>query len=223
MKETHRGIPTNTSRRFERKPITKTNRFNQKTMKLPRIDDKKRWAGYPGITGISRKLSRLVPKCSMYIEPFAGTAKVYQELLKERPLKFNIAVLNDKAKFVYEWLKKELPLAIVTNDDFEEVFHTYNTKRSFFMIDQPWFPGSYDQSFSCFNRKNVKEYDLEIIKYCQKHQGKFIITTRKENARMLNSGFNNYLIQSEYIVCGYLPKVLLTTNLKLDLEVPGYD
>lgn len=219
MKESHRGIPTNTSKRHERVPITKINRFNQKTMSLPRIDDKKRWAGYPGITGISRKLALLVPECSMYVESFAGSCKTYQELLKIIPLKFNIAILNDKAKFTSEWLKREFPLAVVTNEDFSDTFQTYNTKRSFFMIDQPWFPGSYDQSYSCFNRKNIKEYDIEVLKYCEKLQGKFIITTRKENTRMLKSGFNNYLLQSEYVVCGRLPKVLLTTNLKLDLEV----
>ncbi len=56
MKESHRGIPTNTSRRFERIPLTVINRFKQKTMRLPRIDDKKY---VEEVTKLVKRLDRL--------------------------------------------------------------------------------------------------------------------------------------------------------------------
>lgn len=216
-----RGIPTTQKKKNEREPKTIINRFGQKSFSLPRIDDKKRWAGFPGNTGISRKIAKIIPlDIAFYVEPFAGTAKVYQALIilasKERKLRSYTAILNDKSKFIYKWLNRELTNdIIITNEDFVKCIKKYDSKKTFFLIDPPWFLTYYKQSFSCFDRKSVKVYDIEVIKLCKKLKGKFIITTRKENKIMLNSGFYNYLIKSEYPVSGKLPKVLLTTNMKL--------
>lgn len=215
MKEIHRGIPTITNRKHEKNPKTIHNRFKQLSLSLPRIDDKKRWAGYAGLTGISPRLAKVLPSCVSYIEPFAGTAKVYQELLKIRPLKFRRAFLNDKAVYIYEWLKINFQDAIVSNQDFTDITKIEDDKKSLMMIDQPWNRGNYDQRFSCFDRDSTYAYDKEVLRICNNLESRFIITTRKENIRMLNSGFNNYLIQSEYVVSGRYPKVLLTTNMEL--------
>ena len=104
FRETHRGIPTTRQRLHERKPKTITNRFKTLSLSLPRIDNKKRWAGFPGLTGVSRLMAKFTPVCKYYLEPFAGTAKVYQELLKLSPLKFEQAILNDNSDFIYEWM-----------------------------------------------------------------------------------------------------------------------
>ena len=220
MIETHRGIRTTTKKINELKPKTITNRLGQLSISLPRIDDKKRWAGYPGIAGIARQTARLIPKnIHFYLEPFAGTAKVYQEYRKLEP--DSVYFLIDKSKFIYRWLRenfKRFSDTLILNCDFIEAFEIdFDMKETFYLIDMPWIKSYYDQSFSCFNRKSVKEYDQEIIQICKKlKHAKFIITTRKENKTMLESGFNNYLIQSEYVVSGKYPKVLLTTNLNLD-------
>lgn len=210
-----RGIPTTQKRKHERKPRTIINRFGQKSLKLPRIDDKKRWAGYPGNTGISRKLLKHIPACLFYVEPFAGACKVFQALRMSHKNKVINCVLNDKSPFVYNWLKKEFSGVTITKTDFPNCFKIWDDKRTFFLIDPPWFLTYYKQSFSWFDRKSVKAYDIEVIKICRKLKGKFIITTRKENKIMLSSGFYNYVIKSEYPVSGKLPEVLLTTNFKL--------
>ena len=207
--EKWRGIKTSSVKVNEKIPKTIINRFNQKSLSLPRIDDKKRLAGYGGLTGISRKLSKIIPECKFYVEPFAGTAKVYQELGIS---KYQYAILNDKSKFIYEWLSKEFNLANVTNDDFIKCILEWDSKKTIFVIDQPWFKTFYDQSFSCFDRNSIKDYDNEILDLCRNIKGKFFITTRKENSRMLNSEFYNFKIESEYVVCGNYPKVLITTN-----------
>lgn len=220
FKETHRGIPTTTKKINEKKAVTIINRYGQKSPSLPRIDDLKRWAGYPGLTGISRPIIKYIPSNTYYVEPFAGAAKVYQELIKIKPAKFSFYILNDTSRFVYEWLKQEFTDPLITKLDFTEVIEQYNFKHSFFLLDWPWYMSYYNQTFSSFNRKSVKEYDLEVLKILDNIKGDFIITTRKENKRMLSSGFNNYLLQSDYPVSGKLPKVLLTTNLRLEgLEV----
>ena len=216
--ETHRGITTNPNPRFENNFKTKINRFGQKTISLPRIDDKKRWAGFPGITGISKKLAAMIPECRYFVEPFAGTAKVCQELfLQDRWLGYNIQfILNDKSKPISRWLKKEFGKysdVKITNADFKYCIKKHDSKYTVFVIDPPWFKSYYDQVFSYFDRKTTREYDREIINLCDSIKGKFFITTRKENHTMRNSGFINFTIQSEYVVSGKYPEVLITTNV----------
>lgn len=215
MKETHRGIPTTTIKKHEKIAKTIINRLGQKSISLPRIDDKKSWAGYPGIAGVAKKVAKLIPQCKYFIEPFSGTAKVYQQMLKRQDIKIEHYILNDTSSFVYNWLIKEFPDATITNEDFTSCIKRWDSPESFFLIDQPWNKSYYKQKFSSFNRKSVNAYDNEVIELCKKMQGKFIITTRKENQRMLKSGFTNKLIKSVYVVSGKYPKVLLTTNLDL--------
>ncbi len=210
MEQKWRGIKTTQKKVNELEPKTIVNRLGQKSISLPRIDDKKRWAGYPGLAGTARKIAKLIPRMDYYIEPLAGTAKVYQELT----FKPHFVILNDKSEFIHKWLKKEFKLINIWNIDFKECMHKFiDHKNVFFMIDQPWHKSYYDQDFSHFNRESIKEYDEEILDLCRNMKGKFIITTRKENNRMLNSGFKNTLIESEYVVCGKYPKVLVTTNI----------
>ena len=210
-----RGIKTTQIPKFEDDPKTIINRFGQKSISLPRIDDKKRWAGFPGITGISRKLARVIPKCRYYVEPFAGTAKVFQELPKS---KYAVAVLNDTSDFIFRWLSNEFldENVEIHKNDFTNCIAVHDAPNTVFVIDHPWNKSYFDQKFSCFDRESVKDYDKEILKLCEKLQGKFIITTRKENKRMLDSGFYNKLCKSEYVVSGKYPEVLLTSNFKID-------
>lgn len=217
-----RGIKTNPTTKNEHELVTITNRFEQKSVTLRRIDDQKRFAGYPGNTGISKKLAKLIPFCSKYVEPFAGTAKVFQELTKlwdgqGYPDKF---VLNDKSKLVTDWLKKEFRNTDVsiTTGDFRKCVLKHDSTDTVFLFDQPWFPSFYDQVFSCLDR-TIKEYDEDVLDLCRNLRGKFFITTRRENTRMRKSGFTNFFIQSEYVVMGKYPQVLITTNIpKEDLE-----
>ena len=182
------------------------------------IDDKKRFAGFPSLAGTARLIAKLIPRCSYYVEPFAGTAKVYQELVKKSYFKDSYCdpILNDRSGFIRGWLRKEFPSALVTADDFIDCVIMWDSEYSFFLFDQPWNESFYDQSFSYFNRESVADYDREILELCEKMKGKFIITTRKENKRMIDSRFPNKLIRSEYILSGRYPKVMITTNLRLD-------
>lgn len=222
-----RGIKTKQIKINELQPLTVINRFKQKTISLPRIDDKKRWAGYPGITGISRKLAKILPIFITYVEPFAGTAKVFQEVIKFDGSDWQEHyVLNDKSKFVISWLKKEFghrKNLKITCTDFISCMKKFDSRYTLFVIDPPWHKSYYDQAFSYFDRNNVKEYDAEVIELCSRLQGKFVITTRKENKIMRDGakkyGFKNHLMTSEYVVSGKYPKVLLTTNIEFTSRI----
>ena len=164
--------------------------------------------------GIARQIAEMIPECKIYCEPFAGTAKVYQELSKRVDAKYDTAVLNDTSKFVRKWLRATFSDPIVTSVDFMQCVKNLDSKNTVFVFDQPWNKSYYMQKFSSFNRESVEQYDLDVLLLCKTLKGKFIITTRKENTRMLRSGFKHLLVESEYVVSGKYPKVLVTTNIK---------
>lgn len=207
--ETHRGIKTNPNSRHESTFKIVKNRLNQFTLSLPRIDDKKRFAGYPGLTGWSKQLASLIPKCKFYVEPFAGMAKVYQELDKSKP---DYVILNDKAKPLAKILRKIFPETNVTTTDYSYCIKKYDTPKTFFLIDAPWYENYYAQGFSSFTEKKIKNYDEKILELCKSITGKFIITS-KEKKIYKDSGFVNATIQGIYAVCGNYPKLFITTNL----------
>ncbi len=221
-KKKWRGIETTARKINERKAKTITNRLGQKSISLPRIDDGKRWAGYPGLAGTAKEIASIIEKRMIqfgyYVEPFAGTAKVYQELdkLNDYGL-FYKGILNDKSPFTYKWLQEQFSNSYcdVTNDDFTECIKRYADEESvLYLIDPPWNKSFYDQKFSWFDRDNTGEYYKEILKAVEDVKGKFIITTREDNRLMLNSGYETKIIKSQYVVSGRYPKVMLTTNLE---------
>lgn len=213
IKKKWRGIETTQKKINENKAVTIINRLGQKSMSLPRIDDNKRWAGYPGLSGTARKIAKLIPFTSTYVEPFAGAAKVYQEYLKRGDWNFSKVILNDTSKFVSDWLKKEFKEVQVTSIDFAKCIKKHDSRTTIHIIDPPWTKAFYMQGFSSFNRNTVREYDEELLELCQDIRGFFIITTRKENTLMKNSEWNNKIIKSEYVVSGKYPRVMLTHNL----------
>lgn len=198
----------------EHQAKTIINRFKQKSISLPRITDDKRMRGYPGLAGTARKIAKYVPKnIDWYIEPFAGTAKVYQEL----QFKPNFVLLNDKSKFVFDWLKRDFHNINIWDLDFKQCIYKFlDNQKAFFLIDQPWHKELYFQNFSCFDRKDVKTYDEEILELCRHMKGRFIIASDRKNKRMLESGFNNKLIEGDYMVAGGLTKTLITSNMELE-------
>lgn len=218
IKKKWRGIETTQTEINEDAAVTIVNRLGQKSISLPRIDDKKRWAGYPGLAGTAKKIAKLIPSSitttrSLYVEPFAGTAKVYQELVKWNSLWNGQSVLNDTSKFVTKWLKREFPAATVTKLDFLKCIKKYDSEQTIFIIDPPWVKSYYMQKFSSFNRDTVKDYSQEIVEACKSIKGKFIITSREENIAFKKAPFRHKTIKSIYVVSGKYPKVLLTHNL----------
>lgn len=219
MKEKFRGIKTTSIPKNEDKALTIINRLGQKSMSLPRITDSKRLAGFAGLAGTARKIAKLIPNVKYYVEPLAGSAKVAQELMKRKDVKIGNIVLNDNSDFVFDWLNREFNQNIITKDDFADCVREWDTKDTLFLFDQPWFKNIHDQQYLKFNRESTTAYDKEVLDLCKKMQGKFIITTRKENTTMLNSGYRHKHIKSEYVISGKYPRVLITTNLKYEKKL----
>lgn len=210
-----RGIHTTQKKSNLKQAVTITNRLKQRSMSLPWITDDKRWAGFPGLAGTGKKIASYIPFSSKYVEPFAGSAKVYQEFLKRGDWAYDHVILNDISPYVTDWLKREFPEVKVTQEDFVKCIKHHDSKDTFFIFDIPWNKSFYDQEFSTFNRKNVREYSEELIELCKNLKARFIIASRVENTVFKKADFYHKTIKSIYVVSGNYPKVLLTSNFKL--------
>lgn len=210
-----RGIHTTQKKINELEPITITNRLKQRTISLPRIDNDKRWAGFPGLAGTAKKIANLIIYTANYVEPFAGSVKVYQEFIKRGDWSYDSVILNDLSPFVCKWLRREFPDTKVTNEDFVKCIKQHDSRNTFFMFDMPWNKAFYDQTFSMFNRDCVKDYSLELLELCKNLRGKFIVASRVENDVFRKADFYHKTIKSIYVVSGHYPKVLLTSNFKI--------
>src|SRR2546428_3172207 len=212
LRETKRGIPTTLRKKNETKAKAITNRLGQLSVSLPRIDDKKRWSGFPGLSGWAKEIAYLIPNCKRFVEPFAGACKVFQELRKRKDITIETHILNDTSEFVTDWLEKYIATdgnVIVTNYDFVVCIKEWDYEDTFLLIDFPWNKSFYQQSFSTFNRKSVNQYSHEVLDICRSFKGKFIITSRVENTILRNSEFNQKIIKSIYPLSGHYPKLLL--------------
>ena len=211
-----RGIPTNPTPRNEDKAKTIQNRLHQISFSLPRIDDKKRWAGYPGLSGISPRLAKMIPSCKTYVEALAGAARTYQEL-RRLDTKIQFFILNEKSPFILQWLRDNFhkDKTEVTELDFIECIRQYDSTETVFLFDLPWFITLYKQPFSWFDRESVKQYEIELLNELKTIQGKFFITTRIENIRMKHTSYHKYLIKTEYVVSGKYPETLVTSNIDI--------
>lgn len=204
--------------RGEERAITVLNRYGLKTFSLPRFTEDKRLFGYPGLSGTCRGIVDFINKNMHqfvhYVEPFAGSAKVYQELSKQH---YFYSTLNDKSPFIAEWLKREFDdyTVEVTCEDFVDCTRKrINDITTLYVFDAPWNKSFYNQGYSCFDRK-LKEYDEQILELCRKIKGKFIICSKKGNKRMLDSEFTSALITGDYPIFGKLPQTLITTNIEV--------
>ena len=215
VKKKWRGIATTQKKKHEVEAITIINRLGQKSITLPRIDDAKRWAGFPGLAGTAKKIAKLIPFTSKYCEAFAGSAKVYQEYLKRGDWNYEKIILNDTSPFVRKWLMREFPEVNVTSADFVKCIKKHDAKNTFFMFDIPWYKSYFDQGYASFNRKSVKEYSQELIDLCEDIKGYFIIASRVENKIFKDADFEHKTIKSIYVLSGHYPKVLLTSNFPL--------
>ena len=71
------------------------------------------FGGYPGLAFSAFQISEYIPKCKIYVEPFAGLGRTVES-------KHDRVILNDKSDYAVNYLKSHFPFAEITQEDFEE-------------------------------------------------------------------------------------------------------
>lgn len=162
--------------------------------------------GYAGLTHTALMISEYIPKCDIYIEPFAGLGRV------ARHVKSKEMYLNDKSKYAYKYLKSHLS-AHISNADFEVMFNL-DSENTVFLIDPPWSKTEYEKG--CRNRafcdRTPKEYYDKIFEWLPHLKGQWFLCGDKNNSRLKDWKYNHKLFKSRKKIMGGNISTLVMSN-----------
>lgn len=163
--------------------------------------------GYAGLVHTALAISEYIPKCKIYVEPFAGLGRTAKHAQAEQ------IILNDKSDYAFNYLSKHFN-AQTTNLDFEEMFRLYDSKDTVFLIDPPWSKEEYEKG--CRNRafcdRTPKEYYDKIFEWLPKLKGDWFVCGKKDNSRLKDKRWNHQLFRSKRKIMGGNISTLVMSN-----------
>lgn len=170
--------------------------------------------GYAGLHHTAEKISKYIPECKRYVEPFAGLGRLHKFI------KADEIFYNDMSDFAYNYLKKNYKDATVTQQDFTEMFK-HDSKDTFFLIDPVWRSEHYSKNTLTFMDRKPYEYYKKIFEIIPKLQGNWIVCgvadERQTRGYMSNHNFSKKIIESDgNVIFGKKAKTLLVSNLELN-------
>lgn len=162
--------------------------------------------GYPGLTHTSKEICEYIPKCVLFVEPFAGLGRISKRVKSER------YVLNDLSNFAIEYLKKHFKHEI-TQLDYLECIKNCDSEDTFFFIDPPWYDEVYDINPLTSYTIPCKEIYSTLKEILPKIKGNWIIAGAV-NSYLLKWDYNHKEIKSKKnYLFGHKARTYLVSNL----------
>ena len=175
-------------------------------------------SGYGGLTYLAKDISQIIPRCKIYVEPFAGLGRIAKLVNSDK------MILNDLSEYCVNFLTVNFPDAVITKEDFIDCIKRWDSEDTFFFIDPPWSKRIYqNHKESCFTMPDVKSYYIHLFYWLPQLKGKWIITS--DNAEMESkkalskSGYANRILRAKDgspRFYGHLPVVRLCSNFTLN-------
>jgi len=163
--------------------------------------------GYPGLVHTALMISEYIPKCQIYVEPFAGLGRTAKHAQAKQ------VILNDKSKYAFDFLSKNFT-AQITHLDFEEMFRVYDGPETVFLIDPPWSKTEYENG--CRNRafcdRTPKEYYDKIFEWLPKLKATWFVCGKKDNSRLKDQKYHHKLFKSKKKIMGGNISTLVMSN-----------
>ena len=179
--------------------------------------------GYAGLKHTAKKIAEFIPKCGLYVEPFAGMASVAEYVKADK------CVLNDMSEYIvnYLWHRFKNKNYLITRTDFEECIKLHDSSDTFFLIDPPWRAEHYSRESQSgkqpyFDRKPW-EYYKRLFEMIPNLQGNWIVCgvadERQTKGYMSNHVYNKHIVESDgNVIFGKKARTLLVSNLELCLK-----
>jgi site-specific DNA-adenine methylase len=170
------------------------------------------FGGYPGLKHTAKQISKHIPKCKIYVEPFAGLGRVAEHVKADR------FILNDKSEYAFDYLTKHFN-AEITNLDFEESIRLYDSNETFFLIDPPWHGSTYGLNDKPFIDRKPIEYFKRLLEIVPRLKGNWFITSssyRNDYQLLMKTDYYHKIVKSEKrVLFGKKAKTMITSNLPI--------
>lgn len=161
--------------------------------------------GYPGLEHTAKQICEYIPKCNIFVEPFAGLGRISKRVKADR------YILNDKSDYAINYLRKHFKVEI-TNLDYSECIRLNDSKDTLFFLDPPWFDEIYDINPLTAFTKPCKEIYQELEESLPKIKGDWIIAGKADGV-LKKWGYHHKEIQSKKnYLFGYKARTYLVSN-----------
>ena len=178
--------------------------------------------GYAGLTNTAKQIAEYIPKCKLYVEPFAGLGRVAKNIKSDK------MVLNDISPYAINYLEKHFD-AEVTNEDFEVCIRRWDSIDTFFLIDPPWSKSTYEKDFEDnVDRKGEKyvmvsnltptQYYQKLLEILPTMKGNWILCSN--HSRKIKHPFHEKIVISPKKLMGFNIKTKLISNLPFEIRGP---
>ena len=134
---------------------------------------------YPGLASTAREIAEFIPKCNIYVEPFAGLGRVAKHVTASGK------VLNDKSDYACKYNKRFK--ATITQDDFVLCFDKWDGPETYFFLDPPWRRQIYENNVLPFCDRSPKEYYDKIYQILPLLKGDWMLAmdwSQKERGKI---------------------------------------
>ena len=164
--------------------------------------------GYPGLTFLAHKIGEYIPKCNIFLEPFAGLGRIAKKVQAKHK------ILNDLSPFAFSYLKRNFPNAKVTNLDFVDSIK--QNRADVIFCDPPWRYEMYATNKAPVCDRPIKQYYEDLMNVLENTDSHWIISAdyhEKENNKFLQkSGFPMLTLKSRRKMMAGYPRVRMISN-----------
>lgn len=162
--------------------------------------------GYPGLEHTAKQICEFIPKCNIFVEPFAGLGRISKRVKADR------YVLNDKSDYAFDFLTKNFN-AEITNLDYSESIKLYDSENTYFFIDPPWYDEVYDVNPLTAFTKPCKEIYEDLESILSKIKGNWMIAGKADGV-LAKWNYNHKEIKSrKNYLFGHKARTYLVSNL----------
>ncbi len=172
--------------------------------------------GYAGLHHTAKQISKYIPSCEVYVEPFAGMARLH-ELVNAKTY-----VYNDKSDYAYNLLKERFDNdnnVYTFNMQFELMF-TWDSPNTFFLIDPPWRYNVYKHNDKAFIDRKPYEYYEKIFEYLDIAMGNWIVCgtadERQTKGLMKDHKYKKIIVSDKGTIFGKKARTLIVSNIPLE-------
>ena len=164
---------------------------------------------YSGLNSTAKQIAEYIPKCKIYVEPFAGLGRLTKYIQADQ------IILNDMSDFAYEFLSKNKN-CVVTQIQFEDIIKKHDSENTFFLFDPPWRTGHYQDNDLPFCDRKAFEYYEKLFELVPNLKGDWILCCDKKEMEIKKicskSKYDNLIIDSNQKLFGRTIGVMLTSN-----------
>lgn len=168
--------------------------------------------GYPGLKHTAKEICEYIPKCKIFVEPFAGLGRI------SKLVNADTKILNDLSDYSVIYLKKHFKNSLITQLDFQEVIKKYNTPETVIFIDPPWFEEVYSINPLTVSTMKPKEYYLICKDLLEDFKGIWFVVSNAEGYAKLLNGYSKEVQSKKGYLFGHKARTLIVSNKPLIMQ-----